>query len=416
MVGEPRVLALVPDARPHLEEAERVAVAVAHVLEPGFRQRRHDRQLGGKAGLVRLAPHPGGDRVLRGVVARVGVAGVGKRACQVRVECRRGAEAGRVIDRRLEVECRARLRLVYGAQDEALLGGRRSRGLGRRRSRGRPEHDLDAVVVLAGREAVAVDRPWRDDLRRPQRRVERGELVRQVACRDVPGRHALPVHGQDLERVTAGAAGGLDRPDPEPVALRQILEHGHEPGIRAAARQGRVGLRRQRELRAVEERRDVVRARHRQRGRGSAAAHVRQLVDDPAVRLDRVRVDRLQLGARQRLVDDPVRVAREGARLVHPPKVVDRARALRGRRHEGAREARARLADLERVQHLVPAAGAELPGEVGQVGIPACRSRVSPEARAERLVGQQPLEQLRRPVLVRRLHSRPPSAGRSDAP
>ena len=62
--GKPRVLALVPDARPHLEEAERVAVAVVVVLQPRLGERRHDRQLGRKPRLVRLARHPRRDRLL----------------------------------------------------------------------------------------------------------------------------------------------------------------------------------------------------------------------------------------------------------------------------------------------------------------------------------------------------------------
>ncbi len=74
LVGEARVRALVPGADAHLEEADRVGVAVVEVLHARLDQRGHDRQLLGQAALLGLAAHPRGDLRLRRRVARVAAA------------------------------------------------------------------------------------------------------------------------------------------------------------------------------------------------------------------------------------------------------------------------------------------------------------------------------------------------------
>ena len=161
MVGEALVLALVPDARPHLEEAERVAVAVVVVLQARLGERRHDRQLGRQARLVRLPCHPGGDRLLGGVVAGVGVARVGQPACGIRVEAlERRLRGGPAVagGGHLELEGRMTLVALDRSDHDALVrrrrrwragcrhgrhglrrrGGRRSRRRGRRVGGGVP--------------------------------------------------------------------------------------------------------------------------------------------------------------------------------------------------------------------------------------------------------------------------------------
>ena len=106
-----------------------------------------------------------------------------------------------------------------------------------------------------------LDRPGRHDLRRPERGVERGELVGEVARVDVRLRHALAVDREDVERVSARSVAHLERADPELVLLRQVVEHRHEPRVGAAPRQSRMRLRREGQVRVVEQGRDLRRAR-----------------------------------------------------------------------------------------------------------------------------------------------------------
>ena len=118
----------------------------------------------------------------------------------------------------------------------------------------RVEDDLDPVLVRAARrEALAVDRPRRDDVPRPQRRVERRQLVGQVAGADVGLRDPLAVHREDLERP-GPAVADVQRPDPEVVVLRELVEHAHEPHVGAASHERRMRLGRELEVGVVQQR------------------------------------------------------------------------------------------------------------------------------------------------------------------
>ena len=134
--------------------------------------------------------------------------------------------------------------------------------VGRCRRRRGVEDEVDPVVVPAAlREALGLDRPGRHDLRRPERRIERGELVGQVARVDVRLRHPLAVDREDVERVAARPVTHLERADPELVLLRQVVEHRDEPRVGAAPRERCMRLRREGQVRVVEQGRDVRRAR-----------------------------------------------------------------------------------------------------------------------------------------------------------
>ncbi len=131
----------------------------------------------------------------------------------------------------------------------------------------------------------------------------------------------------------------------------------------------------------AEQRGDVGRARKVTR------AGAREVVRDPGA-VEVVGVDRVQLGARERVVNDPVGLAVEVV-VVQVPEVVDGAGSLGCRCHERPGQARPRFADLERVEHRARAGtAAELGGEVRQVELLACAGRVAAEARAELVVGQ----------------------------
>ena len=146
----------------------------------------------------------------------------------------------------------------------------------------------------------------------------------------------------------AGAGGGAAPFAPLPPAAAAASS---SPGGAVSARRARLRPARQR-------------ARARQRRQVHAAEHVADGVGEVV----EVRHD----------------VLRE---LVH-------AHALHGRGHHHAGEARARLADVERVHRL---AGAELHllGQALEPRLAARTRRVAPEAVAERRVGEQPLDQLR---------------------
>ena len=73
LLGEAGVLALVPDPDAHLEEADRVGVAEVEVLDARLDERRHHRQLLGQPALLCLAAEPGGELLLRRVVAGIRV-------------------------------------------------------------------------------------------------------------------------------------------------------------------------------------------------------------------------------------------------------------------------------------------------------------------------------------------------------
>ena len=66
-----RVLALVPDARAHLEEADGVGVAARQVAHAGLDERRHHGQLGRQPAPLGLRRHPRGGLRARRRVARV---------------------------------------------------------------------------------------------------------------------------------------------------------------------------------------------------------------------------------------------------------------------------------------------------------------------------------------------------------
>ena len=78
IVGVAGVVAVVPDAHAHLEEADRVGVAEVEVLQARLDQRRHDRELRRQPALLGLLGHPRRELRLRRVVARVGAAHPGE--------------------------------------------------------------------------------------------------------------------------------------------------------------------------------------------------------------------------------------------------------------------------------------------------------------------------------------------------
>ncbi len=287
----------------------------------------------------------------------------------------------------------------------------RSRGNGRAGRRRLGEHQVDPVVVpRERREALPVDRPRRHDLGRPHRRVERGQLVRQVARSDVRLGHPRAVDGHDVDRVAAGPMGDVHGPDPQVVVARERLEHRHHPVVRASGRQGGVRLGRELQVRVVEERRGVGRDVD-VLGRAAGARRVRQVVRSGSAA--GLVGHGGELGARQRVMHDPVGGAVQAV-IVHLAQRLDPAPALGRGCHERACQGGSRLADLERVESL-SATGRELAGEVRQVECLAGRRRVPPEARPELPVGQEPLEQLGRTIFLRRRHRRSRPGGRSAA-
>ena len=188
LVGVALVRALVPDAHPHLEEADGVGVAVVEVLDAGLHERGHDRQLGRQAGLLGLLGEPLRQRLLAGVVARVGGGGVGEvdRDLPDALGRRRGRGSrggrgggGRVDDRR-------------GG------GRRRSGGIDRRRGgrRRRGGSGLGRALDLRGVDG-------------PQEHLRAGELGLLARLLGLDGLEELGVGAAHLGRVARDRGLGL---------------------------------------------------------------------------------------------------------------------------------------------------------------------------------------------------------------
>ena len=176
VVGVAGVVAVVPDAQAHLEEADGVGVAEVEVLQAGFDQGGHDGELWGQAAFFGFGGHPGGDLLLGGVVAGVSPVTAARSAA---------AAAGRRRRRRAAAGC-GRLGLAWTAWRNSW----ESPGLAGRR--GRRDGDAGRVWATRGEQAGVLA-----GVRRPAPRARRRTLGRGRRRRDGGGaarrrRRAVP--------------------------------------------------------------------------------------------------------------------------------------------------------------------------------------------------------------------------------
>ena len=225
------VLALVPDPDAHLEEPDRVGVAEVEVLHAGLDERGHQRQLRRQPALLGLPGHPGGDLLLRRVVARIGVGrGRGDRGQigdgRARDGARRSAGFGGSTAFRNSCDSLALLlRRGLGGdrlQEQLRLLLRRRRGRERRDAAGTPATGSDGSGA-------------------PERRREPGggrsaARLRRARGGDVRGR--LPVRGDllleaDVQVVLVRGVGEVAGPARSPTASRSRSGGSSGPATRA---------------------------------------------------------------------------------------------------------------------------------------------------------------------------------------
>ena len=216
---------------------------------PGLDERGHDRQLRWQPALLRLAGHPGGDLLLRRVVARVvGRPEVGDldRGVAPRL-VDDGAQAQRVGAlglgglrelRRGEVE-----RVAGLAGQLAVDAARSSRPTRTRESELLLEADVQMVLVPGvGEVAGPGDRPRRADLVRPDRGVEVLQLHRDLARVEVGRVDRDAVDRRDVDAAAevvvgdraAGRELGVVRAharDGDLVVLAELGEHRDHPRV-----------------------------------------------------------------------------------------------------------------------------------------------------------------------------------------
>ena len=209
---KPAYVAAIPDARAHLEEAHRVAVAAGQVVQPRLDERGHHRQLGREARGLRVACHPGGDLLRRAASPGYGFGppGDGERIDVV------GHHGGHRADRRGRLHgCGLLLRDLLQHAGDGLGGRDRAREALMRQRRDR----------VAGRDRRGVGlRHRRQELHRPRRR-RRGRR-RRAGRRSRRRQVREPRAREGRRRAAAAVAAGpgvqflpaVSATDPPPVA------------------------------------------------------------------------------------------------------------------------------------------------------------------------------------------------------